>query len=90
MGDDIRTEVRSFILRTFLIGEPPESLEDSTPLITTGIITSLAMLDLVFHLETTFGITIPQAQLSAHDLDTVDRMVALVTGLVTDVRRACA
>ena len=89
MGDEIRREVRSFILRTFLIGEPEESLADSTPLITTGIITSLAMLDLVFHHETTFGITIPQAQLSAHDLDTVDRMVELVTGL-TDVRRAGA
>lgn len=84
MSDEIREEVRSFILRTFLLGEPPESLADSTPLITTGIITSLAMLDLVFHLETTFGVTIPQAQLSAQDLDTVDRMVALIT----DLRRA--
>ena len=81
MSDEIRREVRSFILRTFLVGEPAESLEDSTPLITTGIITSLAMLDLVFHLESTFGVTIPQEQLSAHDLDTVDRMVGVITAL---------
>ena len=39
------------------------------------------MLDLVYHLETTFNVTIPQPQLSAQHLDTVDRMVELITEL---------
>ncbi|HEY5933180.1 MAG TPA: acyl carrier protein [Kofleriaceae bacterium] len=84
MSDDIRVELRSFILRNFLIGEPEDSLENSTALITTGIITSLAMLDLVSHLETTYRVTIPQDRLSAQQLDTVDK----IAELITDLRRA--
>jgi acyl carrier protein len=81
MSDEMRTELRSFILRTFLIGEAADSLHDSTPLITSGIITSLAMLDLVSHLETTYRVTIPHDQLSAHKLDSVDRIVEMITEL---------
>jgi acyl carrier protein len=77
-GGDVRSGVRRFILENFLIGEPPESLQDSTLLLTTGIISSLAMLELVAFLENEYSVTFHQDDLSPDRLDSVDRIVGLV------------
>jgi acyl carrier protein len=76
--DDIRSGVRRFILESFLVGEPPESLLDSTSLLTTGIVSSLAMLELVAFLEGEYAVTLHQDDLTPDRLDSVDRIVALV------------
>jgi acyl carrier protein len=80
-ADNVRAGVRRFILETFLVGEPPESLQDSTSLLTTGIISSLAMLDLVAFLENEYGVTFLQDDLSPDRLDSVDLIVRLVREL---------
>lgn len=56
--------VKQFILREFLPGENPDELTDSTPLISTGILDSLATLKLSTFLEQEFDI-----QMEAHELD---------------------
>ena len=43
--------LKQFILREFLPGEDPNELEESTPLVSTGILDSLATLKLVTFLE---------------------------------------
>jgi acyl carrier protein len=78
---DIRSGVRSFILDNFLVGEPPESLENSTLLMTTGIVSSLAMLELVAFLEETYAVTLRQDDLTPDRLDSVDLIVELVDEL---------
>lgn len=78
-GDDsVRAGVRQFILDTFLVGEPPETLKDSTALLTTGIVSSLATLELVAFLENEFSVTLQPDDLSPDRLDSIDRIVALV------------
>lgn len=77
-GQAIREGVRRYILDTFLIGEPPESLKDSTSLLLTGIVSSLAMLELVAFLEHEFGVTFRPDDLAPEQLDSVDRIVSLV------------
>jgi acyl carrier protein len=47
----IKEDVKEFILREFLPGESPQELTDSTPLITGGILDSLATIKLVSFLE---------------------------------------
>ena len=80
-ADDIRSGVREFVLEQFLVGEPPESLEDSTLLLTTGIVSSLAMLEMVAFLEERYGVTLRQDDLTPERLDSVDLIVALVEEL---------
>jgi acyl carrier protein len=75
---EIRHSVREFILNTFLMGEPPESLQDTTPLLTTGIMSSLATLELVAFVENTFSVVLQPEDLGLERLDTVDAIVALV------------
>lgn len=62
--DAIITAVKSYILETLLPGEDPESLSTSTELVRSGILDSLATLELVSFLERQFGI-----ELEAHDVD---------------------
>ena len=78
---DVRTGVRRFILDNFLIGEPSEALQDSTLLLTTGIISSLAMLELVAFLETEFAVALRPRDLTPDRLDSVTSIVALVDEL---------
>ncbi len=53
---EIKSTVKSYILSEFLPGEVPESLSDSTELITNRILDSLATLKLVSFLEQRFRI----------------------------------
>jgi acyl carrier protein len=64
VNDDIRASVKEYILKEFLPGEDPNELTDSTPLITGGILDSIATLKLVLFVEEKFGVT-----LEAHDTD---------------------
>jgi acyl carrier protein len=62
--NDIMSTVKDYILTTFLPGEDPEALTATMPLRSSGILDSLATLDLVSFLEERFGI-----ELEAHDID---------------------
>jgi len=55
---DIKASLKSFILNEYLPGEDPAALTDTTPLMTTGILDSIAVLKVVNFLESEFGITI--------------------------------
>jgi acyl carrier protein len=55
---DIKTTVKIFILDEFLPGEDPAALTDATPLMTTGILDSIAVLKVVTFLENQFHVTI--------------------------------
>lgn len=71
-------EIRAFILREFLPGEAPENLAEETPLVTSGILDSLATLMLVSYLEDRFGIHIEAHEASVDNLDTIRDIRALV------------
>jgi len=62
--DEIIRDVKQYILDTFLPGENPQALTPTTPLITSGILDSLATLDLVSFLEGRYGF-----ELDANDVD---------------------
>ena len=71
MPDEIKAKVKEFILREFLPGEDPNELQQDTPLITGGILDSIATLKLVAFLEEQFGVSI-----AAHEAD-VDHLNSL-------------
>jgi acyl carrier protein len=70
--------VKDYVLREFLPGEDPAQLTNTTPLITTGILDSLATLKIVAFLETEFAISLSAHETSAEYLDTIENIAALI------------
>jgi acyl carrier protein len=75
---EIQAAVKAYVLNEFLPGEDPSALTDSTPLITTGILDSIAVLKLVTFLEGQFGITLEAHETDAERLNTVADIARLV------------
>ena len=70
----IRDAVREYVLTEFLPGEDPQALTDSTPLITGGILDSIASVKLVSFLEERYGVRFEAHEVSVDFLDTIDRI----------------
>jgi acyl carrier protein len=78
MSDEIQAPVKDFILREFLPGEDPNELQEDTPLITGGILDSIATLKLVSFLEEQFGISVAAHEASVDYLNTIADIARLV------------
>lgn len=76
---DIKNTVKTFILNEYLPGEDPAALTDSTPLMTTGILDSIAVLKLVTFLENQFRITIEPHEAVVENLNTLSDIERFVT-----------
>lgn len=74
----IRQTLRGYILANLLPGEEPDTLEDSTPLVTSGVVTSLSLLELVTFIEDTWSLRLEEDDLGVSRMDSVDLMVELV------------
>jgi acyl carrier protein len=79
MSDQIESTVKEFILREFLPGEDPNELEEDTPLITGGILDSIATLKLVAFLEEQFGISVAAHEADVDHLNTISDIASLVS-----------
>lgn len=74
-NDTIANTVKSFILEEFLPGENPSSIDDTTPLISGGIIDSIGTIKLVSFLEETYHI-----EFKAHEFkDNLDSIASIVS-----------
>lgn len=76
--EEVTKTVKAYILAEFLPGENPEELTDSTPLVTGGILDSLATLKLVTFLEEQYGVEFQAHEMSAECLDTISDIAKLV------------
>ena len=75
---EIRNTVKQYILEEFLPGESPEQLTDSTPLVSGGILDSIATLKLVAFLEEQFKIELAPHETDTDHLNTIADIAALV------------
>ena len=75
---EIKEIIKGYILEEFLPGENPAELTDSTPLITGGILDSLATIKLVVFLEERFKVQIQAHETMVDYLDTLDDIANLV------------
>ena len=76
--DEIRQAVSDYILTNFLPGEDPAELTESTPLITGGILDSIATLKLVVFLEDRFGVVVEAHEAGVENLDSVGKIAAMI------------
>jgi acyl carrier protein len=78
MEDDITKTIKDFILQEFLPGEDRANLTDDVPLISGGILDSIATLKLVMFLEERYGITFAAHEANRDHLDTIPDIRRLV------------
>lgn len=74
----VRSDLRQFILENFLPGEAPATLSDSTPLVTSGILTSLCLIEITSFIEESFSVQLHPMDIGVEQMDSIDLMVALV------------
>ncbi|HRH86374.1 MAG TPA: acyl carrier protein [Rubrivivax sp.] len=78
MSDSIKQQVKDYIMSEFLPGESPDELTDSTPLITGGILDSIATLKLVLFMEERWRVSFEPHEVDRENLDTLDLITALL------------
>lgn len=76
--EDIIEATRAWILLEFLPGELPDTLDESTPLITSGILDSIGTVRLVSFLEEQFGVQLDAHEIGVDHLNTLTQIAQLV------------
>ena len=77
--DEVHQKVREILLESFLPDVDPEELEDATPLISGGILDSIATIRLVTSLEEAFGVGFEAHEMGADSIDTPAQITDLVS-----------
>lgn len=72
--------VRSALLRTVLANEDPAFLNDTTPLLTGGLLDSVRTVTLIGELERTFGVSFEAHEMSVDYLDSIEVIARTIAG----------
>jgi acyl carrier protein len=75
--NDIKTDIRRFIVDNFLFGQD-DGLNNATSFLEQGFIDSTGVLELVAHLEETYDIKIGDDELVPDNLDSIDCIAAFL------------
>jgi acyl carrier protein len=73
----MRDEIRRYLL-THRASKEVTALSDQDSLLETGVIDSLAMVDLIAHLEKTYGISIGEDDMVPENFDSIDSIASYV------------
>lgn len=74
---EVRSKLREFLTHE-LIRDPQYPLQDDEALIKSGLIDSFALAQVGLFVEENFNVYIPDPDLNADDMNTLDQMVARV------------
>lgn len=76
--DEIQSKVKQYLLEEFLPGAGEDELDDTTPLISGGILDSISVTRVVAFLEETFGVVFEAHEMGADYIDTLGDIASLV------------
>jgi acyl carrier protein len=85
--DDVRVVIRQFILTTYLPGESIDNLQDDTPLLTSGILDSLAALGLASFVEQRFEVELDVYETSVERFNCIQDIARSVEGRQSQAAR---
>jgi acyl carrier protein len=78
MTNAIMQTIKDFIMKEFLPGENPDELTETTPLISGGILDSIATLKLVMFMEEKFEVSFEPHEVDKENLDNLASIVRLL------------
>ncbi len=73
----VNAQMRQFIVDNFYVSDSSE-LADDTLLVTSGLVDSTGMLEVIAFLEATFGIRISDQEMVPENLESIARIAAFV------------
>jgi acyl carrier protein len=74
----VRTELRTFITESFLVGDEATTFADSESFMRTGIIDSTGVLELTAFLEEKYGFAPEDDEMLPANLDSIDNLVGYI------------
>lgn len=74
-----RRQIKRFVLQNFLFTEDEKAVGDHESLITKGIVDSTGILELITHLEETFGITVAEEEMVPANFESIDAVTAFLS-----------
>ena len=80
MAPRVSDDIKDYLMKEFLPGEDYGSVTDATPLVTGGILDSIATLKLASFLEERYQIQIEPHELDTENLDSIAAIAKLVEG----------
>jgi acyl carrier protein len=81
--EEIKKTIKEYILSEFLPGETADNLTESTPLVTGGVLDSIATLKLVSFLEERYGIQVEAHEADVDNLNTIADIARFVQSKLT-------
>jgi acyl carrier protein len=76
--ENMKEDLRQFILTEFLPGEKSSNLKDDTPLRSSGILDSVATLKTVTFVEEHYGIEVAAHEAGVENFDSIDAIASFV------------
>lgn len=73
-----REKIRGFITETFLDGSNVETVYDSDSFTQKEVVDSTGVLELTAYLESEFGISIEDKEITPFNLDSIDKLVDFI------------
>jgi acyl carrier protein len=77
--EELKTQLRSFILDNFLFGDSSRPFGDGDSLLGRGIIDSTGVLELINYLQDTFQIQVDDNELVPDNLDSIDNLALFLS-----------
>ena len=82
---DPRSQIRQFVVQNFLFGENGDMTNDAS-FLAQGIIDSTGVLELVAHIEKTYGIRVRDEELTPENLDSINAVAAYLERRLQEAR----
>lgn len=76
--ENVRAQIRAFILSDYLFTDDPSTLEDSVSFLDSGLIDSTGMMEVIFFIEEAFSIKVEDEEMMPEYLDSVENLVAFI------------
>lgn len=76
--EQIRQELRRFVVTNFLLGEDDAALDDDASFIEKGIVDSTGVLELVSFLEQRYAVKLDDEDLVPDNLDSIHNLLAFL------------
>ncbi|MHB8893969.1 MAG: acyl carrier protein [Candidatus Geothermincolia bacterium] len=77
--NQLKTELRQYIIENFLFGQDNSVLTDDVSFLEQGLIDSTGVLEIVAHLEQTYGVSVEDEELIPLNFDSVNNLAAYVS-----------
>lgn len=78
MSNNIKAEIRAFIVENFLFGDTTQPLSEEGSLIEAGLIDSTGVLELVAFIEDRYRFTIADAEIVPANLDSITSIARFI------------